>query len=888
MSHQPPSLLRRLLARMLPPGPVRDGLLGDLDELYAERRASGPVAADLWYLRQLLSAAVHYPLRRLWTGDGGRGGFADLLTRDLGFAFRTLARRPGFTAVIVFTLALGIGANTAVFSVVRSVLLRPLPYPDDDGLAMLLLNATIFNGAELPPSPPEYVAFRDRLRSWTQLATYRVRAVTITSDDTEPERVTAVTATWNLFPALGRAPLLGRVFGAEEDRPGRSAVAVLGHGYWRTRLAGDPAAIGRTLELDGIPFTIVGVMPPDFSFPDPDVQVWLPMALDEQRLPGRGNHGYSVIGRLRPGVSLAAAESELNQLITTLAADPAANFHPWHPGYLRSLRPHMVGDVSRTLWVMLGAVGLVLVIACANVANLLLVRAEERTREMSVRTALGAGRRRIVSQLITESVVIAALGGAAGVAVAFAGVEALRALAPGNLPRLEEIRVDGAVLIFTALVALLAGVVFGLAPATLAWRSDVQGVLRDQGRGATAGRRRVRLRQLLVVSQTSLAVVLLVAAGLLLQSFRRLAAVDPGFRAAGVLTARISLPASRYAEAGDVARFYDLLLGRVRALPGVMEAGAVGVAPLTGALGATDTEVEGWVNPPDAPPVAEIIQVATPGYFAAMRIPVLEGRAFDARDGVDAPLVAVVSEKLARKYWPGRSAVGGRIRFDWQDAPFAEVIGVVADVHQNGLAAPPVYGTYYFVHGHAARAMGDAFRSMAITLRASVDPASLVSAVRGEVQALDPSIPIYQVQTMQDVLSSDTATERFSMLLQLVFAAVALSLSAVGLYGVLSFTVTRRTPEIGIRIALGAQRSGVRRMVIRQGMGIVVVALALGIVGAFLAARLLDGLLFGVSPRDPLTYLVVVGVLVIVALLACWVPARRASVVDPVQALRGS
>jgi predicted permease len=605
------------------------------------------------------------------------------------------------------------------------------------------------------------------------------------------------------------------------------------------------------------------------------------MAFDEQNLPSRGNHAYSVVGRLRPGVTMAAAEKELTELITRLAADPAANFHDWHPGYLRSLRTEIVGDVSRTLWVMLGAVALVLVIACANVANLMLVRAEERAREMSVRTALGAGRRRLTSQLVTETVAVAVLGGAAGVLSAFLGVEALRALAPANLPRLDEIRVNATVLGFTALLTLGAAALFGLAPVMLAGRANVQGVLREEGRSGTAGRGRVRLRHLLVVSETALAVVLLVAAGLLLQSFRRLVAVDPGFQAEEVLTARLTVPESKY-EPEEVAAFYEALLGRIRSFPGVTDAGAVSLAPLAGVLSPTDTEVEGWVNPPDASRPVEIAQVVTPGYFASLGIRVVEGRTFDERDRVGATPVAIVSERLAKKYWPGGSALGHRIRRDYDGQPFAEIVGVVADVHQDGLDAPPIYGTFYLPHGQVP------YTVMYLAVRSAADPTSLVSSIREEIRALDPSVPLYQVRTMEQIVVETTATQRFSMLLQTVFALIALSLSAVGLYGVLSFTVTRRTAEIGIRIALGAQRSGVRRMVIRQGLTIVLLALALGVAGAFASARLLEGLLFGVTARDPFTYLVVVGVLLLVALIACWIPARRASTVDPVQALRAS
>ena len=860
MNPRPPSFLRRFLAWTLPPGHVRDGLLGDLDELYAERSRQGRTSADLWYARQLLSAAFHYPLGRFLgrTNQRDDGAMIDELRRNLGYGLRTLRRRPGFATVIVITLALGIGANTAVFSVVRSVLLAPLPFPEDDRLAVVLARAPIFNFDELPPSPPEYVAYRDQLRSWDELAAYQVRSSTITGGAEEPERVTVGYGTWSLFAVLETEALRGRTFTAAEDKPGSDGVAVLSHAFWRTRFGGDEGVIGSTVQLDGVPRTVIGVMPPPFRFPGSDVQLWMPLALDEQNLPSRGNHGYSVVGRLSPGVTLEAAEGELNELLTRLGADPAANFHDWHPGYLRSLRTEIVGDVSRTLWVMLGAVALVLVIACANVANLLLVRGEERAREMSVRTALGAARSRLFSQLLSESLVMAAAGGAVGVGVAYLGVEALRALAPANLPRLDEIRVDAVVLAFTLSVTVGAGVLFGLAPALLAGRTDVQTVLREEGRGGTAARKRIRLRQLLVVSETALAVVLLVGAGLLLQSFRRLVSVDPGFRAERVLTARVTIPSLKYIEARDVVVFYEALLPRISSLPGVADAGAIGTAPLGGVLGPTDFEVEGWVNPPDAPRPVEIAQVVTPGYFDAMGIPLLEGRAFDARDGMDAPIVAVVSEKLARRYWPDGSALGGRIRRDIGDTSFAEIVGVVGDVRHDGLDSPPVYGTMYLAHAQSPHTGGSA-RSMTVTVRSTAEPSALVNAIRSEVEALDPSVPLYQVRTMEQAVAETTATQRFSMLLQLLFALIALSLAAVGLYGVLAFTVSRRTTEMGIRKALGAQRSEVQRMVVAQGMRIVIFALALGIAGALAGGRFLEGLLYGVSPHDPFTYAVVVG-----------------------------
>jgi predicted permease len=626
-------------------------------------------------------------------------------------------------------------------------------------------------------------------------------------------------------------------------------------------------------------------MPEEFRFPTRNVQIWLPLAFTARDLRYRGNHSYSVVGRLRPGATLASAETELATLIARFTADPSFNFHQWHPAYLRSLRTDMVGDVSRTLWVMLGAVALVLVIACANVANLLLVRAEERAREMSVRTALGACRRRLISQLLTESLVMAGAGGLAGVAVAYWAVDALRLAAPADLPRLDEIRVDATVLGFTMILTVGAGILFGLIPSLHAGRAAVQGVLREEGRGGTVGRRRIRLRQLLVVAETALAVVLLVAAGLLLQSFRRLMAVDPGFRAESVLTASVSVPAPRYADGRDLAGFYESLLSRVGSLPGVVAAGAALRAPLAGGLNAADIEVDGWINPGDAPrPIADV-QAVTPGYFEAMRIPILEGRAFEERDGLDAPPVAIVSEALARDYWPTRSAIGGRIRVDADDELFARVVGVVPDVRHERLDRSAPRGTLYLAHAQTPLTWGR-LRSMTLTVRTSIEPTSLVSAIRAQVRALDPSVPLYQVRTMEQAVADTTATQRFAMLLQLLFALVALSLSAVGLYGVLAFTVARRTGEIGIRMALGAQRSDVQRMVVAQGMGIVALGLALGVGGALATGRLLAALLFGVSPVDPVTYATVVGLLLAVALFACWIPVRRATGVDPAEALR--
>jgi putative ABC transport system permease protein len=621
-------------------------------------------------------------------------------------------------------------------------------------------------------------------------------------------------------------------------------------------------------------------MPAGFGFPDTDVRFWLPLAITSQALAARGVHQFSVVGRLRSDVTLAAADRELAAVTQRVTTDPAFNFHDWHPAFLRPLRTQIVGDVSQALWMMLAAVGVVLAIACANVANLLLVRSEDRAQEMAVRTALGASRGRVLSHLLAESLVMTTAGALAGVALAYVGVDVLRAVAPAELPRLDEISVDGVALAFTALLTLSAALLFGALPAVHVGRTNLQGTLREGSASTTADRARTRLRQTLVVSETALAVVLLISAGLLLQSYRRLSAVDPGYSTEQVLTARLDFPDARYTEPEDAVAFYESLLTRVRSLPGVTAAGAIRRAPLSIPIGPSSIEVEGWVEPADASPPAAVIQLATPGYFEAMGIPVLEGRAFDTGDRAGSTPVAVVTESLARSYWPGRGALGGRLRVDDPDLSFVEIVGVVPDVRQNRLDQPPEWGTMFVPHAQAPSL------SMTLTVRSGVESASLVSAIRTEVGAMDSTIPVHDVRTIEQALADTTASQRYTALLQLLFALVALSLSAVGLYGVLAFTVTRRTNEIGIRIALGPERDRVRRMVVRQGMGLVAVAIALGLVGALTVARLLEGFLYGTSAVDPLTYGLVLGTLVAVGLLACWIPARRASSIDPIRALR--
>ncbi len=592
--------------------------------------------------------------------------------QDLRYAGRQLVRRPGLTAVLVLTLALGIGATTAVFSVVDGVLLRPLPYPHPDRLTVLWTQFPSMDLMEFPSSWPEYEDYRNASRSFDELGLWGVTERTMTGQD-EPELLSVAYFTWTMFRVLGVQPELGRVFTKDEDVDGRDHVVVLSHGLWDRRFAADPSIIGKTLEMDGTPVTVLGVMPEGFGFPNRDTQAWIPVGIDPTNPPGRASHFGRVLGRLAPGVTLEEATVELRGLIQRWQNDPSLG-HTWHldlhPAFLRPLHEEMVGDVRASLIVLLGAVSLVLLIACANVANLLLMRGEGRLREISVRAALGAGRSRIVRQLLTESLLMALLGGTAGLALAHYGLQALLAMAPRTLPRVDAIGLNGAVLLFSGIVALASGVVFGVAPALQTLRLQVQATLREEGRSGTAGRSRFRFRQLLVVSQTALAVVLLIAAGLLMQSFWRLRSVDPGFRSDHVLAFSLNLPLARYSEDQAVTGFYDRLVPRLASIPGVSAAGLVGTAPLTGSLPPNDIEFEGRPHTEaDGPPLNADIQVVSEGYFAILGIPLLQGRAFDQTDAEGTETVAVVDEVLARRFFDDPSdALGERIRqsgADW-------------------------------------------------------------------------------------------------------------------------------------------------------------------------------------------------------------------------------
>lgn len=886
----------RALLRMLPPDfRVRHGR--ELERAFLEilREKPGPVGRIGTWVRGVIDVGRSawslrmgaLPRERTDDDDGREGMMLDAWMQDTRYAVRQIIQRPGFAAILVLTLALGIGANTAVFSVVNGVVLRPLPYPEAERLTVVWSQFPTMELMEFPSSWPEYDDYRTATSSFEELGAWARTQRTITGGEA-PERLRVANFTWTMFPVLGVEPLHGRTFGPDEDVAGTDGAALLSHGLWQRRFGGDPSVVGGTVELDGSTVTILGVMPEGFGFPDPDTDAWIPAGIDPANPPGRSNHFANILGRLAPGVTLEGAEAELDGLVRGWEQETELG-HSWsstqHPAFLRPLHEDVVGDVSASLFVLLGAVGLVLLIACANVANLLLVRAEGRSREISVRSALGAGRGRIMRQLVTESLLLACVGGLVGVAMARIGLTSLLAMAPADIPRVDAVALDGTVLGFSAGVTLMSGLLFGLAPAFRALRTDVRGALTSEGgRGGTAGKDRFRLRGLLVVGQTALAVVLLVGGGLLLRSFGNLTDVDPGFRGASVVSVSLSLPQGGYPGPEDVIGFYRELMPRVAALPGVSEAGLVRTAPLTGSLPPNDIEFEGRVPTEGDPPLNADIQVVSAGYFETMGVPLLTGRMFARTDHEASEAVAVVDEPFARRFFQDPAdALGARVK-QFGRPEYARVVGVVGAVRQEGIATEP-RAQLYLLHAQSPRTWF-LIRGMSVLARTEVEPSGLVEALRGEVRALDPDLPVFSETTMAETLRGAMATQRFNLFLQLVFAGVALLLAAIGIYGVLSYQVQQRTREIGIRLALGAEREGIVGLVVREGMALVVVAVGIGLLGALAVGGVLSSLLYQVSARDPLTYALVTGMLLAVAALACWIPARRASAVDPQSALR--
>jgi len=800
------------------------------------------------------------------------------LVQDLLFGARILVKKPGFTWIAVMTLALGIGANSGVFSVVNAVLLRPLPYPEPERLIRLWESNPGRGWPEFPAAAPNFEDWRKQQSVCEQLAAYEFTTFNLTGDG-EPQRVAALGVTATLFPALGILPALGRNFLSEEERAGGNRVAILSDGLWHRRFGADPNLIGRQIQLNGQSYTVVGVMPPRFQLTR-GTELWVPLVLDPAVYPwraDRSNHNLQVIGRLKPGVSLAQAQAAMETIARQLEQQYPKSNAGWGVR-MRTFYDWIVPEqIRRAMLVLLAAVGLVLLIACANVANLLLARASTRQREMAIRAALGASRARIMRQLLTESLLLSTLGGLAGVLLALWGTDLIRASTALNLPRLDETRLDAQVLGFTFIVSLLTALIFGLAPAWQASKLDLNETLKEGGRSGSGGARQ-QLRGALVIGEVALALVLLLGAGLMIRSLAHLQNVPLGFAPENALTMQVSLPTSKYGEHAPV-NFFNQLLERLRVVPGVMDAAAVTQPPLSGSGGwAMEVTLEGREAAASDAKLSAATFAVTPRYFHTMGIPLLQGRDFTEQDRGGAPLALIVSEAFARRFWPNENPIGKRFRPGTFDS-FGTVVGVVGNVRQVSLdneGGP----AFYFSHGHIG------MPGLVVVVRTVAPPETLTAALRAQVHALDHDLPVYNVRAMEQFVSNAAGQPRFQTLLLGLFSAVALLLAAIGSYGVMAYAVTERTHEIGVRMALGAQASDVLRLVVRQGMMLSLVGVAIGLALAFGLTRFLRSLLYQVSPTDALTFALIPVLLIGVTLLACYVPARRATKVDPMVALR--
>ncbi len=808
--------------------------------------------------------------------------------RDLRYAVRSLLKSPRFSTVAAFTLALGIGANTAIFSAVNGVLLEPLEFPESDRLVNVWSHAPGLGYDQFPLSPDVYFFYQSENDVFESMALSTQTAVNLTGDG-EPERVPATLASHTFFSTLRVAPLMGRTHTEEEDLPDAGQVVVLSHELWQRRFGGDRDVLGRTLRVNGEVLEVIGVMPEGFDFPN-ETQLWAPLEMDPDD-PPTGTFGWPSFARLKPGVTASQAESRLAPLVQRIMEQNAesGDYYAFlengqYAPLVHPMKEDVVGDLERPLWILLGTVGFVLLIACANVSNLFLVRAESRQREMAIRSALGASRGALIRQYMAESVVLASLGGILGLALAWVTMPALIRLAPPRLPRLDEIGVDASVLLFTLAVTALSALLFGTAPVLRYTSSRIQDALKHGGRGTTAGKERHRARSALVVVQTGLALVLLVGSGLLVQSFRRIRESDLGFDYANVLTFRISLPSSDYPGAESVARFHQDLLDRLSALPGVQFAGAASSLPLDEGASGTAWDIED--RPTEAgqlPPMLHFLFTA-PGYFETMGIRPLRGRTLERADYETNRGNVVISQNIVDRLWPDEDPLGKRLRPAGDSANWYTVAGVVQPVLQHGIREDPPPLVYYSLVGLRGDE-GFAARSMTFVVKAE-NPTSLSGAVRSTVWSLDPNLPVAVVRSMDDIVSASVVELSFTMLTLGIASAMALILGAVGLYGVLSYVVSQRTQEIGVRMALGADRSSVLNMVVRQGTTTAVVGLLFGLVGAAVLTRVLQGLLFGTDPLDPVSFAAMSLVLLAVGILASYLPARRAAAVDPVEAMR--
>jgi putative ABC transport system permease protein len=794
--------------------------------------------------------------------------------RDIRYGVRSLLKRPGFTAIALIALALGIGANTAIFSLVNAVLLRPLPFAEPDRLVWMWGN--IRNGGNRASvSPLDFLDYRKQNTTFEEFAaTFSVPVHLNLTGDGEPERLTAAGVTGNFFRALGATPEFGRTFQLENEKPGSDQVAVLSYGFWQKHFGGDPGIVNKTITLDGRTCQVLGVMPQDFSFPS--AELWVPINFDiSPGMKQRKAHFLRPIGKLKSGVTLAQAQADTDAIARRLEEQYPDTNTGWNLR-LVSLREQLVGNTRPTLFILFGAVGFVLLIACANVANLLLVRAAGRQKEIALRTALGAGRLRIMRQMITESVLLALVGGALGTLLAIWGVDLLVTMSAGSIPPTAHVKIDATVLGFTLLISLLTGVLFGLAPALRTMKLNLSASLKEGGRTPGEGAQRNRTRSVLVILESAIAVVLLIGAGLLIRSLIQLQNITPGFDAHNVLTMRVDLPREKYATTEKTGSFFSQLESRLGGLPGVESVGLVSELPLSGQPNDIPYTVEG------RPPVSidqafdDDFRRVNRQYFGALRIPFLRGRNFTEQEVRQSAKVVIISDLLARQVFPNEEPIGKRLILAMGNQAF-EIIGIVGDIRHRALESQPAAAMYLPTYETPW---------MNLVIRTKGDPASLSAAVRKEVQGIDPDQPVADVKTMEQWLDTAVAAPRYRTALLGLFALVALVLASTGIYGVMSYSVTQRTHEIGVRMALGARQLDVLKLVVRQGMTLVVVGVGVGLVGAIALTRVMSTLLFGVTAKDPVTFVAVAALLTVVAFVACYLPARRATKVDPLVALR--
>ncbi|HKR58705.1 MAG TPA: ABC transporter permease [Pyrinomonadaceae bacterium] len=800
----------------------------------------------------------------------------ETLWQDLRFGARMLLKHPGFSLIAVLTLALGIGANTAIFSIVNAVLLRPFPYKEPERLVILL--ESLSGGAGGTVSYPNFVDWRTQITVCSSMSAVRANESFNLTGAGEPERLQGRIVSAEFFSTLGIKPLVGRDFLAEEDRPGATPATILSYGFWQRRFGEDPGVIGKQLTLNNQSFTVVGIAPPDFQY-GVEADITVPIGLQAERFRVRGGDpGIGVVARLKPNVSAQQTETELNMIAARLEQQyPETNKE--RRVRVTPLHENFVGNVRQPLLILLGAVGLVLLIACANVANLLLVRASARQKEMALRVALGASRRAIIRQLLTESILLTALGAALGLLLAFWGTNLIAAQLPDGIPRLQQSRVDAPVLGFTLAVSLLTGLLFGLAPALQASRPNLSEGLKEGERGSSG--RRQWLRSVLVVGEVALTLTLLVGAGLLIQSFRRVLQVDPGFNPRNLLMMQISV---NNPDGQQVANFFEQLQQNVRNLPGVKSVAVSNGLPF-GGVNRPIFIIEGRPDQENKP--TGLRYTVSPDYFQTLGIELIKGRLFNAQDTRDNQRVLVIDEVLARQYFPNEDPIGKRLK-QGPDAPSLEIVGIVRHVEQDSLDRQATDRAQFYTNFNqiSLEGMPTNVRRINLLVRTEIEPTSLASAVRAQVTALNKDQAVFNVRTMEQVLAQSVASRRFSMMLLMIFAAVALALASLGIYGLMSYAVAQSTREIGVRIALGAQASDVLRLVIGQGMILALAGVVLGLVASVALTRTMNNLLFGVSATDPVTFAAIALLLVLVALLACFVPARRATKVDPIVALR--